>query len=179
MNEIAEIDAYGVVTEPATIQIRRRLPGPIDRVWGYLTDSDLRRQWLASGDMPLAADAAFTLTWRNDELTDPPGDKPEGFGTEHSMDSTILEIDAPHRLTFAWPPRGEVTFELREKAGEVLLTLTHRRISDRTNMLMIGAGWHMHLDILVARIAGTQPEPFWDGWKRLKADYDQRLGADL
>ena len=176
MNKIADIDSYGVVTAPATVQIRRRLPGPIERVWAYLTESDLRRQWLAAGDMTLEADAPFTLTWHNDTLTDPPGNKPEGFGTEHSMESRITEIDPPNRLSFTWGG-GSVTFELKAQAGEVLLTLTHQRISDRPNMVMIGAGWHMHLDILVAKLTNGTTEPFWDGWQRLKQDYEHRIPA--
>jgi hypothetical protein len=35
----------------------------------------------------------------------------------------------------------------------------------------------MHLDLLVARTTGKQPEPFWDGWSRLKTEYDGRLPA--
>jgi hypothetical protein len=35
----------------------------------------------------------------------------------------------------------------------------------------------MHLDILVTRARGLEPEPFWDGWTRLKQEYDQRLAA--
>ena len=29
---------YGVVTAPDTVKIERMLPGPIERVWAYLTD---------------------------------------------------------------------------------------------------------------------------------------------
>lgn len=53
----------------------------------------------------------------------------------------------------------------------------HRRLPDRGTMLMVGAGWHMHLDMLVARVSGAETEPFWDGWVRLKTEYDQRLPA--
>ena len=49
MTELATLDAYGVLTEPATLKIQRVLPGPIERVWAYLTESELRRQWLAAG----------------------------------------------------------------------------------------------------------------------------------
>ena len=57
----------------------------------------------------------------------------------------------------------------------MLLTVTHRGIRDRSNLLMIGAGWHMHLEVLIARLSGTCPEPFWDGWQRLRAEYDRRV----
>jgi hypothetical protein len=59
----------------------------------------------------------------------------------------------------------------------VLLTVTHRRLPDRETLLMVGAGWHMHLDILVARVRGEEPEPFWDGWTRLHKEYADRLPA--
>jgi Activator of Hsp90 ATPase homolog 1-like protein len=83
MNERANPDAYGVLSEPATLTIQRMLPGPIERVWAYLTESDLRRKWLASGEMEMKVGAPFEFVWRNSELTDPPGKRPEGFGEEH------------------------------------------------------------------------------------------------
>ena len=38
MNDLATIDAYGEVIEPATLKIQRLMPGPIERVWTYLTE---------------------------------------------------------------------------------------------------------------------------------------------
>ncbi|MGH8075579.1 MAG: SRPBCC family protein [Lysobacter sp.] len=170
---------YGVVSAPQTVRIQRLLPGPIERVWSYLTESELRRQWLAAGDMQLEEGASFELVWRNDELTDPPGPRPEGFAEENRMRSRITELDPPRRLAFTWG-EGGVTFDLESKGDQVLLTLVHRGISDRANMLMIGAGWHVHLDVLVARANGEKPgaqETFWDGWTRLRAEYDRRIPA--
>ena len=59
----------------------------------------------------------------------------------------------------------------------MLLTVIHRRLPDRPMLVMVAAGWHMHLDVLVARATGQQPTPFWDGWNRLKEAYDRRLPA--
>jgi uncharacterized protein YndB with AHSA1/START domain len=177
MNDVTSAEHYGIVSEPLALTIQRKLPGPLDRIWSYLTDSELRRQWLASGIMPAEPGQGFTLTWRNDELADPADTRPEGFRAEHSMESEILVFEPPHRLVFSWPPRGEVSFELRPLGESVLLTLTHRRISDRKNMVMIGAGWHMHLDVLAARARGEKPESFWKGWSRLKQDYERRIPA--
>lgn len=167
---------YASVVAPQTVRLQRVMPGPAERIWDYLTDSDLRRQWLAAGDMQPAEGSAFTLVWRNSELTDPPGHKPEGFGDEHRMDSTITVFEPPHRLAFTWVG-GDVTFELEPRGTQVLLTVTHRGISDRNNLLMVGAGWHQHLDTLVARASGNEPAPFWDGWTRLRAEYEQRIPA--
>src|SRR5215831_6154763 len=155
MTDFASPEDYGVLTEPSTLKIQRLLPGPIERVWAYLTESDLRRKWLAAGEMEMTVGAPFELVWRNDELTQPPGQRPPDFGPEHHMQSRITELE----------PRGNL----------VQLTLIHRRLPDRGTMLMVGAGWHMHLDILVARASGKEPTPFWDGWARLRQDYDRRL----
>lgn len=175
MTDTTALDAYGVLTEPATLTIRRSLPGSIDRVWAYLTESDLRRRWLAAGEMELSEGAPFTLVWRNDELSNPPGVRPEGFGEEHSLESRITEIDPPRKLSFTWGSTGGVTFELEQRGKEVELTVTHRRLPDRDLLLKVSAGWHAHLDVLAARVSGREPKPFWDHWSRLQADYDRRL----
>jgi uncharacterized protein YndB with AHSA1/START domain len=172
MTDLATLDPYGALIEPATYRIKRLLPGPIDRVWAYLTDSDLRRQWLAEGDM--TPDAPFTLTWRNDKLS-PGSIRPEGMPEEHSMESRIVAWDPPHLLIFTWHSGGEVTFELEEKGPEVLLTVVHRRLSGRSGAVGAAAGWHVHLDLLVARLSGKSHPSYWDTWTKLKAEYDTRL----
>jgi uncharacterized protein YndB with AHSA1/START domain len=177
MSELVTLDAYGELTEPATLKIQRLLPGPVERVWAYLTESDLRRQWLAAGEMEMKVGAPFELVWRNDELTDTPGQRPPGFPDEHRMQSRITEFDPPRKLAISWGSTGGVSFELEPQGKEVLLTVIHRRLPDRATMLNVGAGWHMHLDILVARAKGEEPQPFWNGWIRLKSEYAQRLPA--
>jgi uncharacterized protein YndB with AHSA1/START domain len=177
MTNLATVDAYGVLTDPATLTIQRLLPGPIERVWAYLTESDLRRQWLASGEMEMKVGAPVELVWRNDELTSPPGQRPPNFPAEHKMQCQITELDPPRKLAITWGSTGGVSFELKPAGNRVLLTLIHHRMPDRATMLNISAGWHMHLDVLVARFSGEEPEPFWDGWQRLKTEYDPRLPA--
>lgn len=166
---------YGEVIEPNTLRIKRLLPGSIDRVWAYLTESDLRPQWLAAGTMEMRAGAPFELVWRNDELENA-GQRPEGFDEEHRMQSEIIELDPPHKLSYAFGNAGEVTFELERAGDEVLLTLTHRRLPGREMMTKVAAGWHAHLDVLDAKLAGAAPKPFWANWAGLKADYEQRIG---
>jgi len=170
-------DAYGTLIEPATLKIQRLLPGPIERIWAYLIDSDLRRKWLAAGAMQMKVGSPFELTWRNNELSDPPGVRPTGFPEEHSMHSRITELEPLRKLSIAWNNSGDVTFELEPKGKGVLLTVIHRRLPDRATMLKVSAGWHMHLDTLVARATGTVAAPFWEGWSRLQKEYDQRLPA--
>jgi uncharacterized protein YndB with AHSA1/START domain len=177
MTDLATLDGYGVLTEPATLKIQRRLPGPIERVWAYLTESELRRQWLAAGQMEMKVGASFEFVWRNDELTNPPGQRPPGFSEEHRMEGRITALDPPHKLAITWGSTGGVSFELEPRGNDVLLTVIHRRVTDRAMLLKVSAGWHMHLDILVARATGKEPPPFWDGWSRLQKEYERRMAA--
>jgi uncharacterized protein YndB with AHSA1/START domain len=177
MTDTATLDAYGELIEPATLKIQRLLPGSVERCWAYLTESELRRQWLAAGQMEMKVDAPFELVWRNDELSDPPGRRPDGFPDEHRMQSRITELDPPRKLAISWGSSGGVSFELEPQGNQVLLTVIHRRLPDRATLLNVSAGWHMHLDLLAALARGEERAPFWDGWTRLKDEYDQRLPA--
>ena len=97
--------------------------------------------------------------------------------TELGLMTVLSDPEAvadPPPETLTWANSGDVSFELTPKGNEVLLTLIHRRLPDRATILKVSAGWHMHLDILVARATGEQPGPFWDGWERLRTEYDAR-----
>ena len=157
----ADASAYGALTGPATLTISRLLPGPIERVWAYLTQSDLRRQWLASGEMQSEAGSGFELVWRNSELTDPPGQRPDGFGEEHRMPGNIIACDPPRRLVITWGKSSEVNFTLEDKGEKVLLTVTHIRLPDREAMLMVGAGWQ-YGSLAPSRSEEPEPEPAGD-----------------
>jgi len=170
-------DGWGELIEPTTLKIQRLLPGPVERIWAYLTDSELRRKWLAAGAMEMKVGAPVELVWRNDELNDPPSARPDGFPEEHRMQSRITELDPPRKLAFTWRGSGDVSFELQPQGSEVLLTVVHRRLPDRDTLIKVAAGWHQHLDTLVAKATGAEPEPFWPGWARLQQDYDRRLPA--
>jgi uncharacterized protein YndB with AHSA1/START domain len=170
-------DLYAALNPPATLTLRRRLPGPVERVWAYLTDSDLRRQWLAAGDMALTPGAPFDLVWRNDALSASPAERPAGFPEESRATCRITQVEPLRRLSFEWPGVGDVTFQLAAAGDDVVLTVTHQRVPDAATRVMVGAGWHMHLDILQARVEGSTPASFWSGWVRLRGEYERRLAA--
>jgi len=170
-------DRHGQLTDGGTLRMQRRLPGTLEHVWAFLTDSDLRRQWLASGPMTVQPGTTFELTWRNDELSTSAAERPEGFGAESRATCTLQEVDPPRRLRYLWPEVGEVTFELEPAGDGVLLTLTHRRLSGERLILNVCAGWHAHLARLVALAQGNPPPSLWATWKRLRDDYAQRLAT--
>ena len=174
MNTRHITDDYGTMTDDTTLVIQRWLPGPADRIWRYLTEEDLRRKWLASGQMRLVADAPFTLVWRNDDLCHAPDHRGPDRPEEESLQSRVIAVTPGRELTIAWG-HGDVTFLLEPQGDRVLLTVTHRGLSDPRTRNQVAAGWHTHLDILVAQAMGKAGPSFWAEWNRLHDDYAVRL----
>ncbi len=57
----------------------------------------------------------------------------------------------------------------------MLLTLTHRKLSGENLILNVCAGWHAHLQLLLARVEGTTAPSLWATWKRLRGEYEALL----
>lgn len=168
---------YGVVTAPDTVRIERTLPGPIERLWAYLTEPDKRAQWLAGGEMDLHAGGRVELVFRNSMLTGryekPPAKfaKHEGGGFE----GRVTECEPPRLLAYTWGESSEVRFELTPRGDKVHLVLTHRRLPSRDDMVNVSGGWHAHLGLLAERLEGRTPAAFWPTVERLHAEYEQRI----
>jgi uncharacterized protein YndB with AHSA1/START domain len=173
---------YATMLEPGTIRFARLLPGPIERVWAYLTESEKRAQWLASGEMEPRTGARFNLKFRHSSLsrhTVPVPEKfknmEEGQVTEH----TVTRCEPPRLLGWSWGSGkdgpSEVTFELTAEGDKVRLVLTHRRLRDRKAMLAVGPGWHSHLAVLVSRLEGSEPDAFWAIYTDASGEYEKRV----
>ncbi len=175
------MDNYGNLIAPNTIQFKRLLPGPIERVWAYLTESDKRSKWLASGSMDLRVGGEMELTWLHTNLDAAPSEAPERYKNGHSMKATITRCEPPHVLGYTWGARAEalseVVFELSEQGEEVLLVLTHHRLPNANDLLGISGGWHTHLDILVEHLSGRTSPAFWEKHGRLHAEYQARMAS--
>jgi hypothetical protein len=88
----------------------------------------------------------------------------------------VTRWEPPRLLSHTWGDGSEVTFELSPQGGQVLLVLTHRRLTP-TEMCSVAGGWHTHLGILVDDLGGRTPQPFWSTHARLEAEYERRLAA--
>lgn len=167
-----------------TARIRRLLPGPIERVWAYLTESDKRSQWLAGGAMELHVGGKVELLFRHAELSDEPGAPPPRHADMergHLNTGRITACDPPHLLAYTWGENhgdpSEVRFELEPRDGKVLLTVTHRRLDGRDTLRSVAGGWHTHLDILADRLHGRAPPNFWKTYERIAAEYGERFAS--
>ena len=171
---------YGVVTAPDTVKIERLLPGPIERVWSYLTDPAKRATWFAGGPMELQPGGSMTLEFHNNGLTagdDPPPPKYEKYGGHMSMTQMVIACEPPRLLVFTFGESSEVQFDLTPRGKQVQLVLTHRRIPNRDFMLSVSGGWHTHLDLLVAHLEGRELPKFWRSHTKIEAEYDRRIPA--
>lgn len=178
-----EPDPYGVAMARDTVRFERRLPGPIDRIWGYLTDPERRGRWLAAGPMELRVGGRVELVFHHGELSPTPAPTPTRYRQYDGIvvHGRVTRCEPPRVLSYTWGEAegadSEVTFELNEEGDAVRLTLTHRRLKDRDAMLSVAGGWHTHLDVLADHLADRAPEPFWTAHERLEADYAARLPA--
>jgi uncharacterized protein YndB with AHSA1/START domain len=173
------MDNPAVVTETAAVRIERTLPGPIERVWDYLTDSRKRATWLAAGEFDLRVGGKTELHFDHAELS---AEKttPERYRNEQNarIIGHITRWEPPRVLSYTWDwvhEKSEVTFELEARGNEVLLTLTHRRLGDRAAMVSVASGWDAHLGILADRLNGVEPRPFWTTHAALEREYEARL----
>lgn len=177
------MDEHGVVTEPGAVRFERVLPGPIERVWKYLTDSESRGKWFAAGEMDLRVGGAVELIFDHAALS-AEKQTPERYkaAAGYRMRGRITRCEPPRLLSYTWDEtvsvgpsmNSEVSFELSPRGADVLLVLTHRRLASAETLLSVCAGWHSHLGILTDQINGVEPRPFWSTHARLEAEYQRR-----
>lgn len=177
--------AYGVPVGAGAIRFERVLPGPIERVWAYLTDSEKRGRWLASGEMDLRIGGRVELNFFHADLSPVVEEVPEKYrdmANGCSMTGRITRCEPPYLLSYTWGGDmgevSEVTFELTPLDGKVLLVLTHRKLGDDPAVLAnVAAGWHTHLGILTDRLDGRQPRGFWSVHTWAEEAYEKRLSV--
>ena len=169
-------DQYGSVSPDGTFRIERVLPGPIERIWAYLTDPEKRRKWFASGPMDLHVGGSVALRFHFPELTTE--STPPGKQESCEVPGRITQYQPPHLLSYTWgegADASEVTFELSEQAPNVLLVITHRRLGEREKRISVASGWHAHLCLLEEHLKGNQPSPFWSINSRMQQEYRARF----
>jgi uncharacterized protein YndB with AHSA1/START domain len=172
-------EPYVTRTSPTAVRVERLLPGPVERVWSYLTDPAKRAKWFAGGAMELRPQGALTLEFHHSDLS---GGQPKPDASPHDKDpvvnGVIVECVPPHRLTFNWQADGqgsETTFALAPEGTSTRLTVTHHRLSGRPQMLNVSCGWDVHLGILLDILSDREHRLFWPENAAVKAVYEARL----
>ena len=176
------MDNYGTRVDPHTVRFERLLPGPVEKIWAYLTDGQKRGEWFASGALPAKVGETFELRFKHSDLSPNKAPAPDRF---KEMDingflskEKLLALEPMRRIVHTFgeenPPPSEVEFLLTPEGDKVRLTLTHRKIPDRAYAVNVSGGWHSHLSILQYKAEGKTPPPFWDVWREIEHSYEQR-----
>lgn len=171
-------EGYGVLEDSETFRIERLLPGPIERVWAYLTDLEKRRKWFGGGPMELRAAGRVELQFRFSELSSEK--TPAGQVESCEVAGRVTRCEPPRLLSYTWgtePDASEVSFELEARGEQVLLVITHRRLKNREMAVKVASGWHTHLELLCDHLNDREPRPFWTTKRHLESEYRERLGV--
>jgi uncharacterized protein YndB with AHSA1/START domain len=140
----------GSLGHEGVVRFERLLPGPIERVWAYLTASECLAEWIGPGTIEPRAGGAVDIM-------------------NGHIRGIVTQWKPPRLLTYTWNvfmpgetesryPESYLTFELKPLGEQVLLTLTHRPMLDGFEAQTM-MGWHTFLEIIGARLRGEQPEP--------------------
>ena len=176
---------YAHFSGPAELRIVRTLPGPIERVWEYLTDPEKRARWFCGGllEQKAGGKVVFHMVHKNIAPNEtPPAKYAQVQDPGVSFEGRVLKCEPPRLLVYTFgSDDSEVTFELTPQGKDVVLVLTHRtRGAEEENELTnYASGWHIHLDHLVAQLTGAPRPGFWSRHTQLVSEYEQRREAEV
>jgi uncharacterized protein YndB with AHSA1/START domain len=134
----------------AAVVFERILPGPIERVWDFLTKAELLPQWYGEdGRIEAREGGAVSLMGGH-------------------IRGTVTQCRPPHLLAYTWNvfnpaqsvsdyPESYLTFTLEQVDNAVKLTLTHRPIPEKMQP-QTSMGWHTMLDLIEAGLHGETPK---------------------
>lgn len=166
---------------PDTLRFERLLDAPVEKVWRYLIDPELRARWFMGGPTDARVGGGIGLTMDHDRLSDGEVVTPERYRpyVGHSWEERITRIQPPHLLSFTWEggEAGEVTFELHAEDGKTRLVLTHGGLRGREDAINFGGGWHSHLAVLERRLRGDAVPDFWALHEQAEATMRDAFGG--
>jgi uncharacterized protein YndB with AHSA1/START domain len=158
------VNPIATLIQPSTLRFERLLPGPLERVWAYLVESDKRAKWLAGGEFELRVGGKIELIFENDKLSEESRD----FGTKR-FEGRITRLEPMRLLAHSWDWDGkdsEVVYALEARGKDVLLSIQHRLPADGGINRGVAGGWAAHVGILADLLEGKQPRPFWSTHER-------------
>lgn len=176
-------EQHGKFTGPGEVRIVRILPGPIERVWEYLTDPEKRARWFCGGvlEQKAGGKVEFAMVHKNLAPNEtPPAKYAHVQDPGVTFEGRVLRCEPPRLLVYTFgSDDSEVTFELTPQDKQVMLVLIHRTRGDeeRAELTNYASGWHTHLTHLVAQLEGAPRPAFWAMHAKLLAEYEKLRAA--
>lgn len=143
----------GTFSRVDCVTFRRTLPGPIERVWSFIAQTENLPGWFG-------ADSSI---------------EPRQGGAVRILGGHIRGVvtqwQPPKKLVYTWNvfepndppdavsayPESYPTFELETRGSDVVLTFTHFPVLERF-VPQNAMGWHTMLDIICASVRGEKIE---------------------
>lgn len=183
MKSTPDNQAPGEFTGPGDVRLIRTLPGPIERVWAYLTDPEKRARWFAGGATEQKAGGKIVFAMRHKDIAPtetPPAKYQHVQDPGVTFEGRVLRCEPPRLLVFTFgSDDSEVSFELTPQGSSVRLVLTHRTrgAEERGELTNYASGWHTHVGLLLALLEDKPLPPFWSTHAKLVADYEKAYAA--
>jgi uncharacterized protein YndB with AHSA1/START domain len=174
-----QISAQIERVSPDTIRLERLLDASPEKVWRYLTEAELRRQWFMGGT-DARPNSDFELLNDHDNLSDEDVPYPDDYAPYkgRTWHETVLRFDPPRLLetTFQSGKNGTVSYELHREGNRTRLVVIHSGIVSPTGAQDFGSGWNSHLAVLEERLAGRPVRDFWALHARSREAVAKALG---
>lgn len=148
------------------LRFERLLPAPVETVWKYLTESELRQRWFMGGSIDARVGGEIEFVFDHDRLSDDDVPMPARFAGNagRRWSEKLVRYEPPRVLAYTFGSDADsiATFELKDAGnGKTLLTLVHSGIKNRDQAANFGGGWASHLAVLEARLEGHGIPDFW------------------
>ena len=172
------MNEYGELLDESTVKFERLLPGPVERVWAFLTEGEKRARWLCGGDVGAGEGGHVDMHFHNVSLSRsthndiPRPDKYDDRPEKMSFAGKVTRYEPMKLLEHTWEFGDEnslVRYELMEEGDRVRLVLTHRRLETADTVLGVSGGWHTHLNVLEDILNGETLRGFY----RMQEQYEQ------
>ncbi len=168
---------------PGEVRLIRLLPGPIERVWDYITDPEKRARWFCGGALEQKVGGKFVFAMHHKNLAPdetPPLEYAQVQDPGVAFEGRVLQCEPPRLLVFTFGGDDSVvTFDLKPEGDKVRLLLIHRASGDDLKEVgNFASGWHIHWAMLIALLEGAPLPQFWAEHSKLKPIYCQMTSTN-
>jgi hypothetical protein len=136
-------------THAHMVRFERLLPGPVERTWQVLTETNRLPGWYGEGHIEPGIGGAVSLMGGHIRA-------PSRSACRRSGSPTAERVQPGDEVSPY--PESYLSLELKPAGGDTALVLTHLPVLERFVKLN-AMGWHTYLDMLAAALRGEPMAP--------------------